>query len=97
MIRGTCGSILRKHKAAGTRSCSEIPRAACPRRAAGDVIGGVAGTSRVVLAADVQVVQVRAGVVAGGAVVGDSFVEDLEDVVGSSVGFGLGFFGWVEG
>ena len=47
------------------------------------------------LAADVGVVQGRAGVVAGGAVVCHALAEELEDVVSSFVGFC--FLGGVEG
>lgn len=50
---------------------------------------------RIGLAADVGVVQGRAGVVAGGTVVCHALAEELEDVVGSFVR--LCFLGGVEG
>lgn len=50
---------------------------------------------RIGLAADVGVVQGRAGVVAGGTVVCHALAEELEDVVGSFVR--LCFLGAVEG
>lgn len=97
-VSGRCAPrpILRKFETAGVGGRSnQRTRAAGPRRTAGDVIGIIARTARAVLAADFGVVEGRTRIVAGGAVVGDTFVEDLEDFEGTLLRFC--FKGCVEG